>query len=60
MIFRAACAALLSVLTPGCVTDPIPERAISDGRYAMGTILEIAIEGLEPQPAARALDELYD
>ncbi len=60
MILRAACAALLSVLIQGCVTDAIPERMISDGRYAMGTILEIAIEGLEAQPAARALDALYD
>jgi thiamine biosynthesis lipoprotein len=60
LIPRAVCAALLSVLTQGCVTDPIPERMISDGRYAMGTVLEIAIEGLEPQPAARALDDLYD
>jgi len=60
LISRAVCAALLSVLTHGCVTDPINERAISDGRYAMGTVLEITIEGLEPQPAERVLDELYD
>ncbi len=26
----------------------------------MGTVLEITIEGLEPQPAERVLDELYD
>jgi len=26
----------------------------------MGTILEIALEGLEPQPAAEALDDLYE
>jgi len=51
---------LLSLLTLGCATDPITEREISDGRYAMGTVLEIAIEGLDPQPAARVLDELYD
>ena len=60
MISRAVCAVLLSLLTLGCATDPISERGISDGRYAMGTVLEIAIEGLEPQPAARVLDELYD
>ena len=42
------------------MTDPINERAISDGRYAMGTVLEITIEGLESQPAERVLDELYD
>jgi thiamine biosynthesis lipoprotein len=60
VISRAICTALLSVLTQGCVTDPIPERAISDGRYAMGTVLEIAIEDIEPQPAALALDEFYD
>jgi thiamine biosynthesis lipoprotein len=60
LIPRAACAALSFVLTQGCVTYPTSERMISDGRYAMGTVLEIAIEGLEPEPAARALDELYD
>jgi thiamine biosynthesis lipoprotein len=59
LISRATCAALLFVLTQGCVTGPIPERAISDGRYAMGTVLEIAIEGIEPQSAVRALDEFY-
>jgi thiamine biosynthesis lipoprotein len=60
LISRAACAALLLFLNQGCVTGPIPERAVSDGRYAMGTVLEIAIEDIEPQPSARALDELYD
>jgi thiamine biosynthesis lipoprotein len=47
-------------MTQGCVTDSVLERAISDGRYSMGTVLEITLEGLESQPAARALDELYD
>ena len=47
-------------MIPGCVTDPIPEPVISDGRYAMGTVLEIALEGLDPQSAARALAEFYD
>jgi thiamine biosynthesis lipoprotein len=60
LISRAACAALLSVLSQGCVTGPIPERVISDGRYAMGTVLELTLEGLEPRPAARALDDLYE
>ncbi|MCH8890339.1 MAG: FAD:protein FMN transferase, partial [Myxococcales bacterium] len=60
MISRAVCAVLLSLLTQGCVTDPIPERGISDGRYAMGTVLELTLEGLEPRPAARALDALYE
>lgn len=60
MILRAVCAALFFVLPQGCATAPISDRVISDGRYVMGTVLEIAIEGLESQPAARALDELYD
>lgn len=51
---------LSCVLTQGCATDPIPERTISDGRYAMGTVLEIEIENLEPHLAARVLDELFD
>jgi thiamine biosynthesis lipoprotein len=59
LIFRAACAALVSALTYGCATDPISQQVISDGRYSMGTVLEITIEDLERQPAARALDELY-
>jgi thiamine biosynthesis lipoprotein len=60
LISRAACAALSFALFQGCATDSIPRRVMSDGRYAMGTVLEIAIEGLDPQPAARALDALYD
>ncbi|MBW2493606.1 MAG: hypothetical protein JRE43_02550, partial [Deltaproteobacteria bacterium] len=46
MIYRIACAALSFVVTQGCVSDPASERAVSDGRYAMGTVLEIALEGL--------------
>jgi len=60
LIFRAACLALSAALAQGCATHPTPTRVVSDGRYAMGTILEIEIQGLEPQRAARALDELYD
>ena len=60
MIFRTACVVLLSLLTHGCVASPISERAISDGRYTMGTVLEITLEGLDPQPAAKALDDLYE
>ncbi len=48
------------MLTHGCVSDPRSERVISDGRYLMGTVLEITLEGLEPQSAARLLDDLYD
>jgi thiamine biosynthesis lipoprotein len=51
---------LLCVLTQACATGSISQHVISDGRYAMGTILEIEIEGLEPPRAERALDELYD
>lgn len=60
MILRAACLVLSAVLTQGCATHPTPMSDVSDGHYAMGTILEIEIQGLEPQRAARALDELYD
>lgn len=60
MISRAFCAVLSCVLTQGCAIDPISERTISDGRYAMGTVLEIEIENLEPHLAARVLDELFD
>ncbi|MBW2543018.1 MAG: FAD:protein FMN transferase [Deltaproteobacteria bacterium] len=59
MIYRIACAALSFVVTQGCVSDPASKRAVSDGRYAMGTVLEIALEGVEPQLAARVLDDLY-
>jgi len=47
-------------MTHACVTTPISEPVISDGRYTMGTVLEITLEGLEPQPAVRALDDLYE
>lgn len=42
------------------MTDSPLERAISDGRYAMGTVLEITLEGLEPQAATQALDDLFE
>ncbi|MBW1843239.1 MAG: FAD:protein FMN transferase [Deltaproteobacteria bacterium] len=60
MISRAVCALLLSTLTQGCATESTLERSISDGRYEMGTVLEITLEGLEPKPAAEALDDLYE
>jgi thiamine biosynthesis lipoprotein len=60
LISRAVYALLLLILTQGCATDSTLERVISDGRYEMGTIFEITLEGLEPEPAARALDDLYD
>jgi thiamine biosynthesis lipoprotein len=60
LISRAVVALLLSIVTQGCATESALERAISDGRYEMGTVLEITLEGLEPQPAAKALDDLYE
>jgi len=59
LISRAVGALLLSILTQGCATESTLGRAISDGRYEMGTVLEITLEGLEPEPAAEALDDLY-
>jgi thiamine biosynthesis lipoprotein len=44
----------------GCATESALERVISDGRYEMGTVLEITLEGLDSQPAAEALDDLYE
>jgi thiamine biosynthesis lipoprotein len=43
----------------GCVAPIATEQPASDGRYTMGTVLEISLHGLESQPAARALDDLY-
>jgi len=59
LILRTACIALSVILTQGCVSHPRPRQTVSDGRYAMGTILEIEIQGVEPQRAARTLDALY-
>jgi thiamine biosynthesis lipoprotein len=60
LISRAVGALLLSIATQGCATESALEWAISDGRYEMGTVLEITLEGLEPQPSAKALDDLYE
>jgi thiamine biosynthesis lipoprotein len=46
-------------MTLNCVTPNAIEQPASDGRYTMGTVLEISLHGLAPQPAARALDDLY-
>jgi thiamine biosynthesis lipoprotein len=35
------------------------EQAVSDGRYVMGTVLEISLFGLQPESAAPIFDELY-
>jgi len=60
LIYRAVCAVLSCIPILACATDRDSERVTSDGRYAMGTVLEIEIDDLEPQSAARALDELFD
>ncbi len=52
-------ASVLLALAGGCATRPSEDAMVSDGRYAMGSVFEIAIEGLERQAAARALEELY-
>ncbi len=65
MNLRAPFASLLgaalgcSSLGPG-VTGPAALVTASDGRYAMGTVLEIALVGLDESDLRRTLDDLFD
>ncbi|HXV37568.1 MAG TPA: FAD:protein FMN transferase [Myxococcota bacterium] len=55
---RAIAASALLALGGGCAQSS-PPRAISDGRLAMGTLLEISLEGVNARRAARALDDAF-
>jgi thiamine biosynthesis lipoprotein len=54
---RAARAALLAVAA-ACAT-PTPPVTLSDGRYAMGTVLEATLVARDAQAGRAALDELF-
>ena len=61
---RAGLAALVLMATgAACGTeppsDPRHSKPVSDGRYSMGTVLEIWLYGLEPEPARALLDRLF-
>jgi len=60
LTLRAASVPLSLLVTLGCVSPNATEQPASDGRYTMGTVLEISLHGLESQLAARALDDLYE
>ena len=53
---RGALALGLAVATLACGPEPAP---VSDGRYVMGTVLEITLEGVSPGEGRALLDELY-
>jgi thiamine biosynthesis lipoprotein len=57
----ALAAALLGVPALGACARPPPAAAslVSDGRYAMGTVLEITLAAPRDERAARQLDALY-
>jgi thiamine biosynthesis lipoprotein len=67
LTLQAASVSLALLVTLSCVSPSAIEQSasatepsVSDGRYTMGTVLEIALHGLESQPAARVLDDLYE
>ena len=51
----------LGACAPGPAREPAAARevVVSDGRYAMGTVLEITVVGREPGAARAALDEAF-
>ena len=53
---RSALVLSLAVATLACSPRPVP---VSDGRYVMGTVLEITLEGLRPDEGRALLDDLY-
>ena len=61
MIRCAAVAVVLAGFASGCASAP-PEAlaTVSDGRYVMGTILEITLVGRDERDLRAALDELFD
>ncbi len=59
MKIRTAFVSLACLVTLGCVSPPAPDQAVSDGRYTMGTVLEISLYDLEPHSANLVMDELY-
>jgi thiamine biosynthesis lipoprotein len=61
LIRRAALALALAGLAPGCASATPEELATaSDGRYVMGTVLEITLVGRDERDLRSTLDELFD
>lgn len=56
MSWRGGLVPSLAVASLACGPGPAP---VSDGRYVMGTVLEITLEGLPPDDGRALLDELY-
>ena len=54
---RRALPVLLAALS-ACAPAPAPEP-LSDGRYLMGTVLEIWLHGLDPEDGRALLEELF-
>jgi thiamine biosynthesis lipoprotein len=52
-------AALLSLALLACAGPPPPLVEVSDGRYAMGTVLEITLHSREPDAARATLEDLF-
>ena len=51
--------ALLALLAGTLGAARAPEAAVSDGRYAMGTVLELTLRGPDPAAGRALLERLY-
>ena len=61
MIRHVGLAIVLAGLASGCASaKPEALATVSDGRYAMGTVLEITLIGRDERNLRSALDELFD
>jgi thiamine biosynthesis lipoprotein len=53
-------ALLLCVACFGCAAGPFARgESVSDGRFVMGTVLEITLDGVSPRSAPKTFDELF-
>jgi len=60
LILRVALAGLAAALAGGCASaKPATNATVSDGRYVMGTVLEITLVGPDESALREALDELF-
>jgi thiamine biosynthesis lipoprotein len=58
---RLAAGIALGASAVACASQPAPPtHRLADGRYAMGTVLEITLHGPDPAALSRARDRVFD
>jgi thiamine biosynthesis lipoprotein len=61
LIRRRRIGIVLTILVVGCATPPSPPRIlVSDGRYVMGTVLEVSLYASDPEAGRAVMEELFD